>query len=253
MNSPTNLPKQVFTCDRVLNRRRPILSIWRHEGDDYSLLCGADHEVDLDDLCRLAELRDLPGATSQVLDVMRQIDAHGCAFRESERHGWTVVKADTDGQACEPLIEQADAIAKQVRQFGWSVATIHEGDAALRAPFAYSIGMSGSFGAPEISITGLPGAIAVRIINMLGERARKGDALVAEMIIDGLLEGDYKCMLKKVSAQGRQKFGLALAHYGNLDFDALQCVWPDRMGKFPWEEGYSLKKFDQPFLFEDDK
>lgn len=33
-------------------------------------------------------------------------------------------------------------------------------------------------------------------------------------------------------------FNVAKTFYGQADFKAVQLFWPDRSGKFPWEEGF---------------
>ena len=50
-----------------------------------------------------------------------------------------------------------------------------------------------------------------------------------------LLEG-YLCEFLRVPASTyREFFGYARWFYKGDSFEALQCVWPDRHGRFPWD------------------
>jgi hypothetical protein len=141
-------------------------------------------------------------------------------------------------------------IAAQVQTHGWSVATIFEGDEDIGVPFAYSIGLRESFRAPEIIITGLPAASAAVLINMLGDKLRDGARLPTDAPLNDLLDGGLTCILKRIPPGAVGKLGLAYAYYRDWNFEVIQCVWPDREGRFPWEAGCATAPSDQPLLFE---
>uniref|UniRef100_UPI001891D687 DUF4262 domain-containing protein n=1 Tax=Catenulispora pinisilvae TaxID=2705253 RepID=UPI001891D687 len=45
-------------------------------------------------------------------------------------------------------------------------------------------------------------------------------------------------------------FGAGLDYFQTPPWPMLQAVWPDRAGRFPWEEGADPEKRDQqPFLW----
>lgn len=140
-------------------------------------------------------------------------------------------------------------IAAHIRERGWSVATIFEGDRDIGASFAYSIGLHETCGTPEIIITGQPGNVAATIINTLGESIHGTGPLPVNVPLSDLLEGDLKCVLKSTSPEAKNKLGLARAYYSHWNFQLVQCVWPDRAGLFPWEPGCATLAADQPLLF----
>ena len=47
----------------------------------------------------------------------------------------------------------------------------------------------------------------------------------------------------------RNYFGYALWFYRSDEFNALQCIWPDRDKRWPWEEAFNPHwKPQQPLL-----
>ena len=141
-------------------------------------------------------------------------------------------------------------IAGHIREHGWSVSSISEGDREIGVPFSYSIGLHEKFAAPEIIITGLSGNVAANLINLLGEKVRSGAPLPLDIPLDDLLEGGRCCMLKATAPGAKKKLGMAYAYYRHWDFQVIQCVWPDPDGLFPWKSGCTTLPADQPLLID---
>jgi hypothetical protein len=117
--------------------------------------------------------------------------------------------------------------------------------------FAYSIGMYLNFGQPEVLIFGLPSDSAQTIINDISDRAKDGERFFAGETSDLFLKG-YDVTFVEIPFEAYQEhFGFAMWFYASLPkpFPALQLVWPDRSGKFPWDAGFdeSLRSL-QPVL-----
>jgi hypothetical protein len=125
---------------------------------------------------------------------------------------------------------QTRAIADLVNQHGWAIADI-DGD----APFAYTAGLGRLLSHPELIVTGMPGSVAGPILHAAVRRIRDGHALRPGQRANGLI-GVYDAIVVPV---GRDQLGmLAFARDYWLDGEvqAVQVVWPDRGGRFPWDE-----------------
>lgn len=105
--------------------------------------------------------------------------------------------------------------------------------------FAYSVGLFQSFAHPEVIILGLPGDIAQDILNGLADVIRSGKRCAPEDETEDLVER-YPCKFLDVPfEQMFAHFGWAIWYYDDRMFPVLQLVYPDRMGRWPWESGVS--------------
>lgn len=140
-----------------------------------------------------------------------------------------------------------EKVVSDVEQFGWHVVKIIEDQEG--PAFAYSIGLFKSFGQPEFIVFGLPLETLHRIINVIGELAEKGRKLQDGSTSPDVLEG-YVVQFRQVAIPHyREYFGYARWFYKGNQFPALQCVWPDAEGTYPWEaEAPQWIKDRQPLL-----
>jgi hypothetical protein len=139
-------------------------------------------------------------------------------------------------------------VIDDIERVGWHLVGIE--DDAEGPGFAYSIGLYHSFGQPEIILFGLGDtATMFQIVNDIGEQMRQGGNFEDWYENDELLE-NYRCLFRHVEReQYREYLGYATWFYEGPEFPALQCVWPDRSGNYPWESGFSATLHDrQPIL-----
>ena len=124
-----------------------------------------------------------------------------------------------------------------VRTFGWLVIKIEEDREG--PSFAFTVGLYQTFTQPEVIITGLPPDRAHTILNLIGEAMRRGERFEEGAMSDEFLEG-YPCTFRAVSQSQYPEFlGTAMHFYRGSDFPCLQCVWPDREGRWPWDSDAS--------------
>jgi hypothetical protein len=131
-----------------------------------------------------------------------------------------------------------------IDQHGWAVQHAH-GDVTF-PPFSYTVGLA-KWGHPEIVVVGLPPAVAQSQLNTLAERVRAGNRLVAGQRIDDLLRS-YACVLVTVADSRLLPIANAIYRGDGPPISAVQLVWPDPAGRFPWQRGCTTRPAAQPLL-----
>jgi len=120
-------------------------------------------------------------------------------------------------------------IQSDIKENGWHVLTVlNEG-----APnFSYSIGFTETFRHPEIIMSGLDTDLMQTLINDIGKLVENGKCFTKEQLCNEVIK-DYPVKFVKVSDFNKgEYFRAAVNIYGIEKFDALQCIWPDKDGKF---------------------
>jgi hypothetical protein len=132
--------------------------------------------------------------------------------------------------------DRADAfIERHIRDTGWAVQLIPEGEGEDELAFAYTAGLFHNYGHAELILFGLDLEVMHAVLNDCGELVKSGRKLEPGQKLGGLLEGDYELLFREVKAPQsyKQHVGYALAFYKGRDFPLLQVVWPDAQGRFP--------------------
>ncbi len=142
-------------------------------------------------------------------------------------------------------------VIHDVNVHGWHVVKVSVLDE--HPGWAYSIGLFHTFRHPEFLIFGLGLDLMHRLINTLGNEVRVGRRFAADAEHDRLLE-KYRCVLKPVdTAWYPHVVGFATQYYKGASFPVLQCIWPDKRHRYPWQSGFDSRLVShQPLLFERD-
>jgi hypothetical protein len=131
-----------------------------------------------------------------------------------------------------------DTVARE----GWMVLAI-EGD--NEGPeYAFSVGLFHTLGHPEVVLMGQRPAVAQDLINDLGARIRDGAKFEAGQHYEEIASNFPLAFVAVDTDHYRPYLGYARWFYRGNGFPALQCVWPDKKGLFPWEEGYDADFFE---------
>jgi uncharacterized protein DUF4262 len=145
-------------------------------------------------------------------------------------------QCDHPGATTEDFLEE---VRSTIRRNGWAVQYVEDD----RIPFSYTVGLHEA-GLPELLATGLSPELAARMLNAVarymarevvpapGERVRLSDRWVCEVV---------------EVAQPDAHLNFAVALYGP-DVRALQLVWADAQGNWPWAAEFNAGRGRQPVL-----
>ena len=142
-------------------------------------------------------------------------------------------------------------ILDDVDRDGWHVLNVL--DRSTSPGWAFSIGFYRTFGHPEVVVFGLNNELNQSVINSIGEDLRSGKTYPIDAPYPELIEG-FDCILKHVNTLWYPDFlGYADWFYKGTDYPALQCIWPDKNGRYPWEDSFNPDwKWAQPLLYAED-
>ena len=103
-------------------------------------------------------------------------------------------------------------------------------------PFAYSVGITRSCGAPEVVVLGFKKELSHYIVNEYNRRVRLGEKFEPGSRYSGFLDG-FEVEVRTVNrTHYREHFGWDIWLYQGYEFSVLQLVLPDTRGVWPWEE-----------------
>ncbi len=127
-------------------------------------------------------------------------------------------------------------VLRDIREVGWHVVKVLED--AEGPPHAFSIGLHERFDHPEIVVVGPDLEFLHQLVNAVGEQVREGRRFEGGSEASGILVG-RDCAFRDVAKAWYPVFlGYAGWYYRGAGFPALQCVWPDPEGLFPWQPGF---------------
>jgi uncharacterized protein DUF4262 len=134
-----------------------------------------------------------------------------------------------------------------IEKFGCHVMhVIEEGDFP---PFAYSVGITKTTGAPEAIVIGLKQPLAHFVINEYHNRIRAGEKFVPGQLYSGFLEG-FECLIELVPKEAYEEHvGWDMWLYGGKNFELVQLIYPTTDGVWPWSsEASEYFRKRQPVL-----
>ena len=137
-----------------------------------------------------------------------------------------------------------------VEEHGWCVTKVFKSQAETGPEWAFSTGLFYSYQHPEIVIFGLPLDTMHKIVNNIGDEVKKGDTFEPGKEYQNIF-AKCGCRFRAVeSTHYKNYLGWAIWFYEEDPFPVLQCFWPDKEGKYPWEPGCAEAVISaQPSLF----
>lgn len=138
-----------------------------------------------------------------------------------------------------PEQDYLDELYATMLKFGWAVQYVE----SEWAPFAYTVGLT-RYDLPELLITGVSSQRAGRLLNGVARRYVGRGALtpgrqftVPSGPLIEVVEVDHP----------DAHLNYAMAFFGS-GVRALQLVWADRRGRWPWAEHFNNGRHKQPVL-----
>lgn len=160
---------------------------------------------------------------------------------------WPTFEPRYPPRPCEPLDADDVAVLADVADRGWHTEAIAEEEDA--PPHAFSVGLFRSFDHPEVVIFGQPAPRLAALVDALAERVRAGDRFEEGAVATGLFPGRPVVFRRVATRHYPAWLSEAAWYHGGLRFPAVQCVWPDAAGNFPWDRWYPRTlRAQQPVL-----
>ena len=151
-------------------------------------------------------------------------------------------------QLPKPEDDSDKKLLADIRDVGWHVVLIEE-DTSGHA-WAFLVGLFHSFDHPEIIIFGCRHEVMHQMINIIGYEVHDG-VRFADETRSPCVHEKYDCLFRAVHQRWYPwLLGTAMWFYRDRAFPVLQCVWPDRAGKFPGDPCCNKSaKESQPLLW----
>lgn len=149
----------------------------------------------------------------------------------------------------EPLDAADLRLIADVAQTGFHAAVAQAEEAC--PAHAFSVGLFRSWDHPEVVVFGLAPEDLREAVERVGSRVRAGERFEHGDVVEGLVDGRATAFRRVVPRHYAAYLGHAVWYHGGARFPALQAVWADEAGSFPWDRWFPRELRDeQPVLFE---
>ena len=145
----------------------------------------------------------------------------------------------TDHQKHDKEVEEN--IKRIVEEHGWFVGKFPATD--YLPSFCYTIGLWKNYQHPELISFGLTIETLHSIFNIGGNLVKGGKKLQSNMEYDDFFEQGTAMVIDVNEQNLKDYFGYGI-WFNEGTFPAMQIVWKDRNGKFPWEQ-----EFEEEFIY----
>jgi hypothetical protein len=128
-------------------------------------------------------------------------------------------------------------IEDDIRQHGFAILDTETVTDAGTLGMAYTIGLADA-GFPEILVFGLPHQIAIDMLNDAAAMLQKNVLPINEPVKD---TSNALLMFKSIPAAIAADYIVQANDRAGKDLSALQLIWTDANGLFPWEAGFASR------------
>jgi Domain of unknown function (DUF4262) len=132
-----------------------------------------------------------------------------------------------------------DELRKTMLEAGWAVQYVERS----RTPFAYTVGLH-DCGLPELLITGVSAQRATRLLNTVAKDMMAGKSLTPGQKV-AVTSGPLVEIVEVANPDAHLTWAVA---FGGQGVRALQLVWADGRGRWPWAAAFSDGRGRQPVL-----
>lgn len=150
----------------------------------------------------------------------------------------------------EPLDEADLTLLAAVGRRGWHTVLIPQDEG--EPGYGFTVGLFRRFDHPEVALFGVAPEELRRALDRVGERIAGGERFDSGNVVEGLLDRRTVTLRRIAPRHCREYLGYAAWYHGGVRFPALQCVWSDPEGRFPWDAWFPREARGlQPALYED--
>lgn len=137
-------------------------------------------------------------------------------------------------------------VLADIEKYGWSDISVFPVKADDPVAFNYTVGFWGREH-PEVVMLGLPHELMHGVLGVVYNQVKAGTRFNPDMFYSFVLSG-YKCaFVEVVNVVEDTDYPLSMAVHLEGDIKAVQLVWPDQDGRFPWDKAWD-PKMKQPLL-----
>ena len=138
-------------------------------------------------------------------------------------------------------------LMETITQYGWMTTGVAE------FTLSYTIGLMSGFNHPEILIHGLPAIHAHGFMNLIVAKLKAGEKFETGKRYAHLTQ-NFDTMFIEVHPANHDEW-MGMGKTINTEIlgvpqRAIQLVWTDTKGKFPWEPGFEERFRDKQLLFD---
>ena len=124
-----------------------------------------------------------------------------------------------------------------VQEFGWRSMSVFAGDDGEPA-FSYTTGFWITVDQPELIVFDFPPDLSHDVFGQMMRRAKAGDRFPLRQPVEGILSNE-PVFLFPVTQEASALYMLSSDwFYRHVEFPAIQLVWADGSGRFPWERDF---------------
>ena len=145
----------------------------------------------------------------------------------------------------DPFEEYDQKMWDLIRKYGWAVQYVMAGDDS--PSFSYSIGLS-AIPAPELITFALSPPVAQAILNDIAKTIRDGKRWKAGDRTDQFTAGGMELVFVDVADTTAHLTMANRMYVAAAPVPALQVVWPNTHGHYPWDLEWDMGPQVQPLL-----
>lgn len=124
-------------------------------------------------------------------------------------------------------------LIENIEKFGCQV--MHISEESELPPFAYSVGIQRTSGAPEVIVIGLKREMAHFVVNEYNRRVRDGEKFTIGERYAGFIDNFEMQVAAVHRSHYKEYFGYSLWFYEGPLFDVVHLVYPNTLGAWPWD------------------
>jgi hypothetical protein len=146
----------------------------------------------------------------------------------------------------DPTMTKGDALARMaslVEEYGWAIQAV-VGD-RVHPPWAYTVGLT-LRGLPELVVTGVRAPEARDVLNEFADSAVHHDEVLSPGQVLRCPHGSEMEVVELAHPDAHLLTAVSL--FPGTTLRALQLVWSDDRGHWPWDVGFRSRRGGQPVL-----